>query len=71
LQAWPAQNHHRNAVFPRQDKGVFALPSSRQLRDVGGESFPVQFELLDLGPMGTNYTVTVSFCGFSRLVFFF
>lgn len=48
LRSWTSQNQGRNNFAARQRReGIYALPASRAFRDEGGESFWVQFNIID------------------------
>eukprot|EP00250_Pteridium_aquilinum_P004014 c14266_g1_i1 orf=272-2908(+) len=48
LRSWSSQNQGRNNLAARQRReGIYALPASRAFRDEGGESFWVQFSIVD------------------------
>lgn len=65
LKAWTSQNQGRNNAASRYNReGIFVLPSSRTFRDEEGDSFWVQFKIVDehRRPLGSQapYNVTVT-----------
>lgn len=66
LKSWSSQNQGRNVPAARlRREGIYALPSSRAFRDEGGESFWLQFSIVDehRSPSGTTqgpYNVTAT-----------
>lgn len=61
LQAWPSQTQGRNVVASRIDQqGIFISESSRRYRDEAGDSFWIQFEIVDRRVIQGPYNVTVS-----------
>lgn len=65
LRSWTSQNQGRNYLAVRErHKGIYAIPTSRAFRDEGGESFWVQFNILDenrspAGPYNVTATLLV------------
>ncbi|KAI5081941.1 hypothetical protein GOP47_0001684 [Adiantum capillus-veneris] len=65
LRSWTSQNQGRNYLAVRnQREGIYAIPGSRAFRDEGGESFWVQFNILDQnrspsGPYNVTATLLV------------
>lgn len=48
MKAWSSQSQGRNVLAARQGReGIHVLPSSRAFRDEGGESFWLQFNIID------------------------
>lgn len=65
MKTWTSQTQGRSNVASRHNReGIFVLPSSRVLRDEEGDSFWLQFKILDQHrvPSGSHgpYNVTVS-----------
>ncbi|MCO5576910.1 hypothetical protein L7F22_030731 [Adiantum nelumboides] len=65
LRSWTSQNQGRNYLAVRDKReGIYAIPGSRAFRDEGGESFWVQFNVLDhnrspSGPYNVTATLLV------------